>query len=380
MLIVERGASCPAARRLAAASANRSASSTCPCASTISASARWPRTSVPRSSSGFRARGSTRGRASPPRSRSPGAPDRDPLELAGAGGVDAAPISSKSSWASSNDASASANRLCGAGSNPRRARARPGRRGCRSPRRAPRPPRAALRLVEVEPREVRAGELHERQALEVLAPALPAISSASSSTRSSLVEVALPPARSPDAASDRSKRSPVCVREDLVRPLAEPPRRRDVGVPVERDLRQGREREPFDRPFAGLVRELAHVLHLAGGRAAPTAATPRGPPGTGGRASARARACAGAAAVPVRFASRASARCPPRSSAAPASARRSSGHGRRARPGARPPGRGGTRVSTSSSALAQPRREAHGAVARRADFVRPRYATSRIST
>ena len=40
------------------------------------------------------------------------------------------------------------------------------------------------------------------------------------------------------------------------------PRLRDVGVAVEGDLGQGGEREPLDRPLAGLVGEPAHLLHL----------------------------------------------------------------------------------------------------------------------
>ena len=122
-----------------------------------------------------------------------------------------------------------------------------------------------LRLRELEPLEVRRGELAERQALEIRAPRLARDVERVARVPLDAAEVAFPPA---DGREQRERLRPRVARrvgEQLDRLAAELPPLLDVGVPVEPDLGDLDEREALGRPIPRLACLLAHGLHLDGG-------------------------------------------------------------------------------------------------------------------
>ena len=261
-----------------AESAHRSASSTCPFARTISASVRCASITFARSSSESSWRTASR-RICSARSGSPPCQTATPSSCCVRPASAAAPISSKSARAVPNASAASSKR-------PRRRRIEPWMRDAQAEaERLPLESASAtaadedlLRLRELEPLEVRCGELAERQALEIRAPRLARDLERVARVPLDAAEVTFPPA---DGREQRERLRPRVARrvgEQLERLAAELSPLLDVGVPVEPDLGDLDERETLDRPVARRACLLAHGLHLDGGRGE-LPQPPRGPSG-----------------------------------------------------------------------------------------------------
>ncbi len=310
-----------------AESAQRSASSTCPLARTISASVRCASTPSPAPASESSERTASRTSCSA-RSGSPPCQTATPFELLRPGRV-----------RRRADLVEELARRVERGAPPRRsaraevdraADAAPRRRGeaaARLGERRPRPRASSSARDELEPREVRRRELGEREALEIgparlardlerlARVALDARRGRPPTSRCSSSRVSASERASPGASASRSSASWPSVRPGSTSAFR-----------FSDDLGELGEREALDRPLAGRLRAAcARPPSRPTRPGAPTAARPPARRGTAARGSARARPSGGAAGVRCGSPRARAPGSPACSSASAASARSSAG-------------------------------------------------------